>query len=341
MSDTPSRTRIRHTTQLARVTLAQISAACGLPLMTVSRALRGRTKEVNATDLALAVETARRLGYRPNLMNHALRTGRRQLFGVVCPQPDTYLHALLSGIHDVCLESEALICLHVLPVATDATGLATSLTTTLDRQVDGVVLIAPPGQPTGFAALPAALTNRVPMVHVDAAGLATGAAQVGLDLTLAAGSLVERLAQRRVRTLLLLASPRTPPRYQALIPDLEQAGRALGLTVEIRTQAASTPPILSRWLAAAGSQAAIICSDPEDLPPLLQFRQSRPRNAATFVIAGIAADEELLPGFHPDELLLTNPFAHGRAVGDLLTGMAYRSADARKILISPALRPMP
>ena len=79
---------------------AAIAARAGVARTTVSLALRGG-EGLNADTLKRILQAADELGYRPNNLVQALRSGRTGLVGVLVPPCDTFWSDVLYGIHDV------------------------------------------------------------------------------------------------------------------------------------------------------------------------------------------------------------------------------------------------
>jgi LacI family transcriptional regulator len=85
-----------------RVKLADVAAAAGVHTATASRALSpdpNVARTVNPATRGLVLETARSLGYRPNLRGRALRTGRSLVLGLLVPRiSDTVLSSFYEGM---------------------------------------------------------------------------------------------------------------------------------------------------------------------------------------------------------------------------------------------------
>jgi LacI family transcriptional regulator len=82
-----------------RVGIRQIADATGLSLMTVSRALNGKTEVSPATrDRVLAV--ASQFDYRPNALGRALQSGRSHTVGVVARPANDFCSQVILGVHD-------------------------------------------------------------------------------------------------------------------------------------------------------------------------------------------------------------------------------------------------
>jgi LacI family transcriptional regulator len=132
----------------ARVTLKRIAEDADLPIMTVSRALRGLRGEVSEETRRRVLAVAERLGYRPNLLVRAIQTGRSQNIGVVLPPISTFTYQVLCGIHDELVLSDCLPLVHW-QRSDPASGADAErqaelevIHRLLDRRVDGVILFS-------------------------------------------------------------------------------------------------------------------------------------------------------------------------------------------------------
>ena len=80
--------------------LKDIALQSGVSVRTVSRALRGEGY-VRSETRDMVLEVARELGYRPNLVARALRTGRSQEVAVVAASMDELHVEKLRGFERV------------------------------------------------------------------------------------------------------------------------------------------------------------------------------------------------------------------------------------------------
>lgn len=72
---------------MPKVKLQDIAQICGVDISTVSRAMRGDPKVKEVTRLEIE-ETARRLGYRPNLLARNLAGGKTRTIWIILPSVD-------------------------------------------------------------------------------------------------------------------------------------------------------------------------------------------------------------------------------------------------------------
>jgi len=82
-----------------RAGIRQIADATGLSMMTVSRALNGKT-EVSPTTRDRVLVAASQLDYRPNGLGRALKSGRSRMVGVVARPANDFCSQVILGVHD-------------------------------------------------------------------------------------------------------------------------------------------------------------------------------------------------------------------------------------------------
>ncbi len=92
------------------VSQTAIAREAGVARTTVSLALRGG-EGLTPETIEKVMKAADRLGYRPNNLVHAIRSGRTRMVGVMVPPYDSYWADILHGIHD------ALIARDYVPLA--------------------------------------------------------------------------------------------------------------------------------------------------------------------------------------------------------------------------------
>ena len=81
------------------VSQTAIAREAGVARTTVSLALRGG-EGLSADTVDRVMEAAARLGYRPNNLVQAIRSGRTRMVGVMVPPYDSFWSDVLHGIHD-------------------------------------------------------------------------------------------------------------------------------------------------------------------------------------------------------------------------------------------------
>ena len=124
------------------VSQSAIASEAGVARTTVSLALRGG-EGLNAETISRVMDAATRLGYRPNKLVHAIRSGRTRMVGVMVPPIDTYWSNVLHGVHD------GLIARDYVPLAlwaehrklqSDANFETRQIERLIDWRVDGAIL---------------------------------------------------------------------------------------------------------------------------------------------------------------------------------------------------------
>ncbi len=144
------------------VTLQQIAERAGVSQATVSIAL-GSSGRIGDKTRRKVLLIAEELGYRPNLLVHAIQTGKTFTIGVLMRTHDNYCGLLLQGIQEG-ISKKRFVPIVLGPVK-DASEIE-QIHALIDRRVDGILL-----RPTGFAQweqhLDEALLRDVPVVAMD------------------------------------------------------------------------------------------------------------------------------------------------------------------------------
>jgi LacI family transcriptional regulator len=124
------------------VSQSAIARQAGVARTTVSLALRGG-EGLNAETVNRVMEAAAQLGYRPNNLVHAIRSGRTRMVGVMVPPNDSFWSDVLHGIHDGLIARDyvplALWSQHRLPQPDEALELR-QVERLIDWRVDGAIL---------------------------------------------------------------------------------------------------------------------------------------------------------------------------------------------------------
>ena len=87
------------------VSQSAIAREAGVARTTVSLALRGG-EGLNPETVTRVMEAAVRLGYRPNNLVSAIRSGRTRMIGVMVPPFNSFWSDVLHGIHDGLIERD-------------------------------------------------------------------------------------------------------------------------------------------------------------------------------------------------------------------------------------------
>lgn len=131
--------------------LKDVAREAKVSMAAASRILRGERKAFGATTCQRVMETAERLGWRPNLLVSGLQTGRTKTIGVLIPPYDSYWVKVLTGIHCALAESDYLpITVWIgdalaYPSESEESQGVKLINRLLDRRVDGLILWPPCG----------------------------------------------------------------------------------------------------------------------------------------------------------------------------------------------------
>ena len=124
------------------VSQSAIARHAGVARTTVSLALRGG-EGLNPDTITRVIQAAEILGYRPNNLVNAIRSGRTRMIGVMVPPCDSFWSEVLHGIHDGLTERDyvplALWSQHRMSQADEAQELR-QIERLTDWRVDGAIL---------------------------------------------------------------------------------------------------------------------------------------------------------------------------------------------------------
>jgi LacI family transcriptional regulator len=124
------------------VSQSAIAREAGVARTTVSLALRGG-EGLSPETIDRIMEAAERLGYRPNNLVHAIRSGRTRMVGVMVPPYNSFWSDVLHGIHDGLIERDyvplALWSRHREPQMNEVLELR-QIERLIDWRVDGAIL---------------------------------------------------------------------------------------------------------------------------------------------------------------------------------------------------------
>jgi LacI family transcriptional regulator, galactose operon repressor len=174
-----------------RATAQDVADLAGVSRSSVSLVLNGHAKgNVSAAKQQAVLEAASQLSYRPNALALSLRSRRSWILGVltwsgIAGFPQKMLHAAL----DTAVGAGYLTMLMDIPDGVDAE--LRGVTALLDRQVDGIVVVAPElteyEVPEALAGVQTILINcfdpdsRVTSIVPDELGAAACATQILID----------------------------------------------------------------------------------------------------------------------------------------------------------------
>jgi LacI family transcriptional regulator, galactose operon repressor len=119
------------------VNMADVAKVAGVSLSTVSRAIHKKGDISKESQIRINT-VMKQMGYRPNLIVKALRTGRTQTIGVITSCDLTFDGEIVRGIHDYLQEVDYVPVLQLIePGGPPEVELLNRL---LDRRVDGVIM---------------------------------------------------------------------------------------------------------------------------------------------------------------------------------------------------------
>lgn len=138
MTDRPPR---RRRTTGVRPTMHDVARLAGVSQTTVSFVLNGRDDSGISDDTKARIHDAvRKLGYRPNAMAQALRSGTSKLIGLITDEIaiTPYAVEIIKGIQDTAREAGKLVV--VLNAGDSPQDLEEAAGVLVEHQVDGVIL---------------------------------------------------------------------------------------------------------------------------------------------------------------------------------------------------------
>jgi LacI family transcriptional regulator len=158
--------------KLVSVTARDVARVAGVSVSTVSRAL-AKPDEVAPHTRAKVLDTARGMGYRPNLAARGLVTGRTGIFGLIVPDLENpFFASVTKGV-----QSRARTAGYAVIIADsdEDPSQEEELARSLSKQVDGLVMCSPRAPMSLIAELalgcPLVLVNRqcgdIPTVKID------------------------------------------------------------------------------------------------------------------------------------------------------------------------------
>lgn len=134
--------RVKPESKRRAVSQSAIARQAGVARTTVSLALRGG-EGLSAETVQRVMNAAELLGYRPNNLVSAIRSGHTRMVGVMVPPCDSFWSDVLHGIHDGLIERDyvplALWSEHRKPQADEALELR-QIDRLVDWRVDGAIL---------------------------------------------------------------------------------------------------------------------------------------------------------------------------------------------------------
>jgi len=157
---------------LVTVTARDVARVAGVSVSTVSRAL-AKPDDVAPQTLAKVLDTARGMGYRPNLAARGLVTGRTGIIGLIVPDLENpFFASVTKGVQSRARTSGYAV---IIADSDEDPSQEEDLARTLSKQVDGLVMCSPRAPASVIAELalecPMVLVNRecgdIPTVRID------------------------------------------------------------------------------------------------------------------------------------------------------------------------------
>ena len=154
------------------VTARDVARVAGVSVSTVSRAL-AKPDDVAPNTLAKVLDTARGMGYRPNLAARGLVTGRTGIIGLIVPDLENpFFASVTKGVQSRARTSGYAV---IIADSDEDPSQEEELARTLSKQVDGLVMCSPRAPTSVVAELalgcPLVLVNRewgdIPTVKID------------------------------------------------------------------------------------------------------------------------------------------------------------------------------
>ncbi|MGA1837752.1 LacI family DNA-binding transcriptional regulator [Herbiconiux sp. 11R-BC] len=329
-------------------TLADVARAAGVSVATASRALTG-SRPVSGDRVRRVQEASRALGYHPNAVASALRLQRTETVGLVLPRYTTgFLSALIESVSEGLEQHRISLVLRYSEA--DAQHDVDNVGSLIGRRVDGII-ICPPSLEASRESIAAA--GAVPVVQVGRFVETDRTDSVGLDEDRATDLLVAHLAERRVRSILVVGLDQEVAADSRRIRALALAASAAGLEIAV---APFTAAVLEggiragEWLVAEGGAGdapgglpvdAIVCANDDVASGVLAVL--RMHGVAVPARVQIASLLDLAPGAEDHSVTtLRHPWpAMGREAVRLLLDAREPGHDriARRVTLAPQLVP--
>ncbi|MDN5200944.1 LacI family DNA-binding transcriptional regulator [Fulvivirgaceae bacterium BMA10] len=184
---------------MKRASLNDIAKALGVSKTLVSLVLNGKHKEhrIGEETRNNVIETARKMGYKPNQLAQSLRTGRSNTIGLVVADIANPFFARLARS----IENEAVLNqYHVIFASSDENTQKTEelIKIMLERQVDGLIICPSAGDEVLVQQL---LTRKIPFVLVDRYFPGIETHKVIVDNEQASFNAIDRLIQQDIKKI--------------------------------------------------------------------------------------------------------------------------------------------
>ncbi len=188
----------------SRVTLKQIARELDVSVMTVSRALNNRSNVDHSTRQKV-LETAQRLGYRPNHIARSLVMNKTNTIGVIVPEiTHSFFPEVIRGIEQTVHQNDyQLILMHSME---NQEREAQAITTLESKRVDGL-LISTAETVENYENYQKLIDESYPLVFFDRCVFDIGASCVGVNDRTSAREVTEHLIEHGYKKIAHLHGP--------------------------------------------------------------------------------------------------------------------------------------
>jgi len=244
----------------SRLSLVEIARRAGVSPATVSRAFN-RPELLSEATRERILETARRLGFRPNKVGSSLRSGSTRTLGLLLPtMANPVFAACFEGAEERALEAGYSVMLAT--TGYDSERERTAARSLLDHRVEGLILTV--SDPADSATLEELTANGVPFV------LAYNESEthpfVSVDNHAAAGDMVEHLVANGHRQLAMISGPldasdRASKRLDGVLDRAACLGLPAPVHVSMPQHTAADRSRLASLMALPTPPTALFCSN--------------------------------------------------------------------------------
>jgi LacI family transcriptional regulator len=323
-----------------RITLRELAERVGLSRTTISMILNDVPEATRFPEETRqrVVESAKRLGYRPNYFARSLGKRRTYLIGVIAPDfGDGFEAAVLSGFQRHLLNTgyTSLVSTHLWSPSL----LKRHVETLCDRGAEGLLLInSTPSEPPGIPAV-TICTDRSPIWST----------RVSIDNALGVGKAINHLVSLGHREIAFIKGPEgsgdTEERWNAVIATCKTLELRVepGLTVQLerleRPSHAEEGRIAARKLLGRGNPftAVVAYNDISALGAMTALREAGHKVPEDVSIMGFD-DIEFASIAYPPLTTIRQPLQEmGATAAELLIRKIANDETAQNICVSPEL----
>jgi len=186
-------------------TIKDVARVLGISKSTVSRALRGDPHSSPDT-VKKVVETARSIGYQPNLIAQGLKNQRTNIIGIIVPEIERpYYASLTSSVQQFALKHDfhTVICQSKDSVETEKDVLFTLLS----LQVEGILMVHSK-ETSNFDHIQQVINRNIPIILIDRSNDAFDIPRVENDHYAGGFMVGQHLAQMGCKNISIIGGPR-------------------------------------------------------------------------------------------------------------------------------------